>query len=107
MWVRATELSVLERNGGLKRVQHPDQPTLEVLVLLESTGIFAIGNECPHQGAPLTAGYRRPDSIECPLHSWRFRPSTGACISHPWESIATYPTRVTDDGVVEVEFADP
>jgi nitrite reductase/ring-hydroxylating ferredoxin subunit len=100
VWVRVTELSVLERNGGLKRVVHSAG---EVLVLLEANGLVAINNECPHHGAAFTAGYRRDGWIECPLHSWRFDLTTGRGISHPGSCIATYPTRV-NDGVVEVEL---
>ena len=102
VWVRVTELSVLQRNGGLKRVAHG---TGEALVLLEAGGLVALNNECPHHGAPFTAGYRRNGWIECPLHAWRFDLATGQGISHPGSCLTTYPTRVTD-GVVEVEFPD-
>jgi anthranilate 1,2-dioxygenase ferredoxin component len=105
MWVRVAELEVLRRNGGLKRVAHPLDAMFEVLVLLDGERLSAIRNECPHQGAPFTAGFRRDEWIECPLHSWRFRITTGAGVTQPWESIGIYPTRVVD-GLVEVELPD-
>jgi nitrite reductase/ring-hydroxylating ferredoxin subunit len=104
MWVRATELAVLQRNGGVKRVQHPRRD-LAALVILEDDEIVAVIDECPHQGSSLIAGYRRNGWIECPLHAWRFDLRTGHGISHPTECLATYPTRVVD-GTVEVDLPD-
>jgi nitrite reductase/ring-hydroxylating ferredoxin subunit len=105
-WVRATELVVLQNNGGLKRVANPAQPDGPgALVLLETDGtICALINDCPHAGGALTAGYRKDGWIECPLHTWRFDVRSGACLSNPGEQVPTLATRVVD-GIVEVEFS--
>lgn len=106
MWVRATHLAVLQRNGGLKRVTHPHQPLYRVLVLLENDGqVVAIFNECPHHGAEFTAGNRGPGWIECPLHAWRFDVHSGYAPRIPGCRIPTFPTRIVD-GIVEVELPD-
>lgn len=102
MWIRVAECEAFERSGGLKRVTHGEG---EVLVLLHRDGIAAIANECPHQGAPLTAGYQRDGWIECPLHAWRFDLTTGKRIGHLRDRIAVYPTRI-NDGLIEVELPD-
>ena len=105
MRVRACERDVLDRNGGLKVVRHPTHARWSVLVLLEGDAVVAIGNTCPHHGSELTAGYRRPGSIECPLHGWRFDVFTGAC-AHPSDAvIATYEVLV-EEGIVYVELPD-
>ena len=96
---------MLDRNGGLTVVRHPTHASWSVLVLLEGDSVVAIGNTCPHHGSELTAGYRRPGSIECPLHGWRFDVFTGAC-AHPSDAvIATYEVLV-EEGIVYVELPD-
>lgn len=39
---------------------------------------FALRDLCPHRGVPLSTGKMREDTIECPYHGWRFKPS-GQC----------------------------
>lgn len=103
MRVRACERDLLDRNGGLKVVRHPTREGWSALVLLERGAVIAIGNACPHHGSELTAGYRRPGSIECPLHSWRFDVFTGAC-AHPSDAlIATFEVTI-EEGIVYVEL---
>lgn len=105
MRVRACERDVLDRNGGLKVVRHPTREGWSALVLLEGEVVVALGNSCPHHGSELTAGYRRPGTIECPLHSWRFDVFTGECARPNDARVPTYVVTV-DDGVVYVEFPD-
>ena len=64
--------------------------------------VYAIGNVCPHQGAPLAEGwYEQEDCVvTCPLHAWDFDVRTGRHLNGP-ESVPTYETRVVD-GTVEV-----
>ncbi len=104
-WIRVCELSVLQANGGLKRVRDPQRPNAPgALVLLEDGDtVCALMNECPHAGGALTAGHRRDGWIECPLHAWRFDVRTGESLSNPGERVATFATRVVD-GIVEVAF---
>ncbi len=105
MRVRACERDVLDHNGGLKVVRHPNREGWSALVLLEGDAVVAIGNVCPHHGSELTAGYRRPGSIECPLHSWRFDVFTGVC-AHPSDAVLpTYDVTV-EEGIVYVEVPD-
>ena len=105
MRVRTCERDLLERNGGLKVVRHPNRAGWSALVLLEGDAVVAIGNVCPHHGSELTAGYRRPGSIECPRHSWRFDVFTGVC-AHPSDAlIPTYDVNI-EGGVVYVELPD-
>ena len=39
---------------------------------------FALRDLCPHRGVPLSTGRMRDDTVECPYHGWRFKPS-GQC----------------------------
>jgi phenylpropionate dioxygenase-like ring-hydroxylating dioxygenase large terminal subunit len=51
---------------------------------------FALRDLCPHRGVPLSAGQMLGDTVECPYHGWRFKPS-GQC--------ALIPSLVGEEGV--------
>ena len=73
-----------------------------VLFKSEDDDVYAIGNICPHQGAPLAEGwYEQEDCVvTCPLHAWDFDVRTGQHVNGP-ESVPSYDTRIVDD-IVEV-----
>jgi nitrite reductase/ring-hydroxylating ferredoxin subunit len=101
--VRATELSVLRANGGLKKVLgpgHATNPNAVALVLLEHDAdgdecVVAITNWCSHDGQPLIAGRRKDGWIECPFHAWRFDLRTGQRVL-PEDLRGLYPTYAED-----------
>lgn len=43
--------------------------------------ILAIGNVCPHQGAPLADGFQEDGLVECPMHGWLFDVRTGRALN--------------------------
>jgi nitrite reductase/ring-hydroxylating ferredoxin subunit len=74
----------------------------------EATGgseIFAIGNECPHQGGNLCDGWIEGDIVTCPLHGWEFDLRSGVCMTVPGERVPRYSATV-DGGVVYLEPAE-
>lgn len=42
-----------------------------------SAGYFAIQNECPHEGGPLSDGLLAEACVTCPLHGWRINLRSG------------------------------
>ncbi|HLJ62604.1 MAG TPA: aromatic ring-hydroxylating dioxygenase subunit alpha [Stellaceae bacterium] len=44
--------------------------------------VFALRDNCPHRGVPLSRGRFDGHHIECCFHGWRFAPS-GACVAIP------------------------
>jgi 3-phenylpropionate/trans-cinnamate dioxygenase ferredoxin subunit len=66
--------------------------------------VFAVADECTHQGASLSDGALSGTSIECPQHGSRFDLRTGAVLGLPAEeALATFPVRIAS-GVVYVEL---
>lgn len=61
-------------------------------------GFFAIDNDCPHQGGPLSDGILADACVTCPLHGRRIDLATGDVQGYP-ESVATYPLEVRDGTV--------
>lgn len=98
-YVVVAQLEDLEDDRGLV----VEVESVEVVLFkTEDNCVYAIGNVCPHQGAPLAEGwYEQEDCVvTCPLHAWDFDVRTGRHLNGP-ESVPTYETRVVD-GAVEV-----
>lgn len=69
------------------------------IALFEVDGaIFAIGNICPHQGAPLANGFFEDGIVECPLHGWMFDVRTGRALNGT-DPVRTYAVVVEGDAV--------
>lgn len=63
-----------------------------------AAGFFAIDNECPHQGGPLSDGILADSCVTCPLHGRRVELATGKVRGHD-EQVRTYPLEVRDGTV--------
>jgi nitrite reductase/ring-hydroxylating ferredoxin subunit len=77
-----------------------------VLLVRDGDELFAIGNRCTHQGAPLHKGPVRfggsLKTVQCPLHGSTFDLAEGKVLRGPaTEPVPVYETRVTE-GVVEI-----
>lgn len=78
----------------------------DVLLVRNGEELFAIGNRCTHQGAPLHKGPMRFGgslrTVQCPLHGSTFDLADGRVLRGPaTEPARAYETRVTE-GVVEI-----
>ena len=74
------------------------------LALINLSGeIYAIDDECPHEGGPLSEGTISGEEIECPWHTSHFNIKTGRVTMDPaTNDVATYRVRLVGD-TVEVE----
>ena len=74
------------------------------LALINLRGeIYAIDDDCPHEGGPLSEGTISGEEIECPWHTSHFNIKTGRVTIDPaTEDVATYKVRLIGDAV-EVE----
>jgi nitrite reductase/ring-hydroxylating ferredoxin subunit len=76
----------------------------DVLVLRAGERVFAVGNRCTHQGAPLDRGVARVDgpmpTVTCPAHGSVFSLEDGAVRRGPASTpIPAFETRVSDGSV--------
>jgi nitrite reductase (NADH) small subunit len=74
----------------------------DVALFRRGDEIFAIGNQCPHQGGNLCDGFVEGDIVTCPLHGWEFDLRSGACMTIPGESVPHY-TATVEDGAIILE----
>lgn len=84
-------------NLGKKLVSVAGQDIL--LVNLKGT-IYAVENECPHQGAPMTGALVKDGYLACPRHGYRFALKDGSCADHPELSLKTWPVRVENNEII-------
>jgi phenylpropionate dioxygenase-like ring-hydroxylating dioxygenase large terminal subunit len=55
----------------------------KIVIGRDSTGkIFALRDNCPHRGVPLSAGWFKDDTIQCCYHGWMFN-TDGVCKGIP------------------------
>jgi len=64
--------------------------------------VIAVGEYCPHLGAPISDGWIDRDQIVCPWHGSRFAPASGKVLRGPATApLACYRTRIRD-GMIEL-----
>lgn len=78
------------------------------LVLLRNGDqIVAVGERCPHMGAPMADGWIDRGRVVCPWHGSAFEPGTGQVLRGPATApLPCYPTRVRQ-GLIEVRSTQP
>ncbi|MGA9160892.1 MAG: Rieske 2Fe-2S domain-containing protein [Actinomycetota bacterium] len=101
-WVQVLALTDL----GDRKPSRVDLDGTAVLLVRNGDELFAIGNRCSHQGAPLHKGPVRFGgslrTVQCPLHGSTFELTDGSVLRGPaTEPVPAYQTRVTD-GMVEI-----
>jgi len=74
----------------------------DVALFRRGAEVFAIGNECPHQGGNLCDGWVEGDIVTCPLHGWEFDLRSGVCMTIPGERVSHH-TITIEDGAVYLE----
>ena len=67
--------------------------------------VFAIRNECPHKGGPLTEGIVHGHSVTCPLHNWVISLETGQAQGADEGAVETIPVKVEGDRVLLLRSA--
>ncbi|QDU59304.1 3-phenylpropionate/cinnamic acid dioxygenase ferredoxin subunit [Planctomycetes bacterium Pan216] len=58
--------------------------------------IHALSNFCPHLTGNLGEGTLEEDLLVCPEHGWRFKVTTGRCVTIRGQSAHTFPVEIRD-----------
>ena len=67
--------------------------------------IFALRDECPHKGGPLSQGIVHGRKVTCPLHSWNIQLDSGEAVAPDEGCVARFPVKVEKNRVF-VQLAD-
>ena len=72
----------------------------EILLVNVKGTIYAVENDCPHQGSPMNAAVVKDGYISCPRHGYRFSLTDGRCAEHPECILATFPVQLIGDDIL-------
>jgi len=101
----------IEKENGMERVAKiSDVPNFgkkvitvagrELLLVNIKGEIYAVENECPHQGSPMSAAVVKDGYISCPRHGYRFSLTDGRCAEHPDFTLVTFPVQLDGEDIL-------
>jgi len=85
---------------GARRYEREDGKTIAVF-RTQSDAVFALHDECPHKGGPLSQGIVFGESVACPLHNWCIDLRSGTAGAPDEGCVEKFEVRVVD-GFVEL-----
>ena len=102
-WTPVLARSALEADAP-RRIETAGQA---LVLLRDGEEVVAVGERCPHSGAPMADGWIDRGRVVCPWHGSAFEPATGRVLRGPATApLPCYPTRVRE-GVIEVHGTEP
>ena len=69
----------------------------------EDDRVFALHNQCPHKGGPLSQGIVYGNKVACPLHGWKISLADGNAEEPDVGYTACYAVKV-EEGTVYLEL---
>lgn len=96
-WVQIGVVSDIPRRGA--RCVNTPHGRIAVFRTMEDQ-VFAIDDQCPHKGGPLSQGIVHGAQVTCPLHNWVFSLESGEAQGADEGSVATHPLRVEDGRIL-------
>jgi nitrite reductase (NADH) small subunit len=66
--------------------------------------VFALRDQCPHKGGPLSQGIVHGSSVTCPLHNWRIDLDSGNALAPDQGCSHRFPVKI-EHGMVYIELA--
>jgi nitrite reductase (NADH) small subunit len=99
-WKSICELHEIPRMGS--RVV---RSTSGNIAIFRTSGgeVFALRDQCPHKGGPLSQGLVHGNQVTCPLHGWKLRLDTGEAVAPDEGCSRRYPVRI-DSGTVFLQI---
>lgn len=96
-WIHVGPVEAIPRLGA--RVVATDAG--DIAVFRTSTDeVFALRDQCPHKGGPLSQGIVHGRQVACPLHNWNIDLETGAAVAPDEGCARRYPVKVESGEVL-------
>ena len=100
-WVTALAESKLKENK-IKIFKGADK---QIALIKKDNEVFAILNECPHEGCPLKNGTLEGYVLKCACHNWGFdirtgeNVDTGEYVDMEDPRVETFETKISDGNI--------
>ena len=102
-WTAIAQLADIPRLGA-RRIK-TDTVTIAIFRASDDR-VFAVRDQCPHKGGPLSQGMVHGTSVTCPLHNWKIDLSTGEALGADQGCVNTYAVKVEEGTVYLSALAD-
>ena len=99
-WTKIAPLADIPRLGS--RVVRSSKGDIAVF-RTEDDRVFALHNQCPHKGGPLSQGIVYGEKVACPLHCWKVSLASGDAEEPDEGHAACFAVKV-EDGTVYLEL---
>ncbi len=100
-WIKIGTLADIPRRGA----RCVNTPMGRIAVFRTSQDeVFAIDDQCPHKGGPLSQGIVHGAQVTCPLHNWVFSLESGEAQGADEGAVRTYALR-RDGETILIEAA--
>lgn len=77
-WIEVGSIDDIPVQGA--RVVQTDKGDIAVFRTLEDE-VFALRDQCPHKGGPLSQGIVHGNKVTCPLHNWNIHLESGMAVA--------------------------
>ena len=95
-WIEVGQLKEIPRLGA-RVVCTPDGDI--ALFRTADDEVFALRDECPHKGGPLSQGIVHGKRVACPLHDWKIQLDSGLAVAPDEGCSASFQVRLEGDAV--------
>jgi nitrite reductase (NADH) small subunit len=90
-WIEVGSLNDIPKLGA--RIVRTDSGDIAVFRTAEDE-VFALRDQCPHKGGPLSQGIVHGTRVACPLHDWKIQLDTGLAVAPDEGCAARFPVKL-------------
>lgn len=101
-WIKIGEISDIPRLGA--RVVETETGNIAVFRTADDE-IFALSDQCPHKGGPLSQGIIHGKRVACPLHDWKIHLDTGVAVAPDEGCAASFPIKLENETIYLLPIA--
>lgn len=97
-WIRIGALDDIPRLGArvVRSAEHGDIAVFRT----SDDEVFALHDQCPHKGGPLSQGIVFGTTVACPLHGWNICLGDGNALAPDKGHARSFPVKVEDGHVL-------
>jgi nitrite reductase (NADH) small subunit len=90
-WIEVGSLNDIPKLGA--RIVRTETGDIAVFRTAEDE-VFALRDQCPHKGGPLSQGIVHGKRVACPLHDWKIHLDTGLAVAPDEGCAARFPVKL-------------